>query len=71
MIGKLASADEIDKIAHGLYVADQIKNNQTVALSIDIFKISHIYLGDNKEFYDRAKVLLRSHKIKKIYDKNK
>jgi ribosome biogenesis protein Tsr3 len=59
--------NEIDEIAHSLYVKERERDNENFALSLPIFTIGHTYLQMNKEFYDSANLILREKKIKKIY----
>jgi hypothetical protein len=57
---------ELDKIAHELYVRQQEKDGQSFSLALKIFVIGHSYLQISKEYYDKAELILREKKIKKI-----
>ena len=55
---------EIDKLAYNLYI-NQMKKWEQIGLSLHIFIMSARFY-DYEEYYDKAKVILRKKKIKKI-----
>lgn len=61
---------ELDRIAHQLYVKKCEDDNERFALSLTIFTIGSM-LKLHEEYYDKAELILRKKKIKKLYHGSK